>query len=313
MNALKVWIVRRWFRMSWVIGLALCLSGGISEAVEKPTFDADKAWDYLTAQCDFGPRNPGSKAHDACRDYLKNELLKRTDRVSLQYFTHTDKRLRTTFHMHNIIADFGDVKGPKIILCAHWDCRPRADRDPRPSNHKKPILGANDGASGVAVLLEMARLFKRHPPPQPVQIILFDGEDYGREGEIWDYLLGSRYFAQNADPSDYSYAILLDMIGDASLEIKREYNSYIHCGDLQDWVWKTAQRIGVQQFSDRMTIPIIDDHMSLIEVGIEAIDIIDFEYPFWHTLEDTPNKCSKKSLEAVGRVLVELIYGEPRR
>ena len=196
------------------------------------------------------------------------------------------------------------------LLCAHWDTRPWADLDPLPANRKKPIVGANDGASGVAVLMEMARMFKKSPPPLEVKIVLFDGEDYGREGEIWDYLLGSKYFAQNAVTSEYRYAVLLDLIGDADLEIKREYNSYVNCMELQNTIWDIAEEVGSWQFTEKMTRPIIDDHLSLIAVGIEAVDLIDFEYEYWHTVEDTPDKCSVESLDSVGRVLVELIYGD---
>jgi len=275
---------------------------------QSPVFNPDSAWKYLEAQCDFGPRNPGSDGHEKCLDYLTTELQKYSSNVIQQNFSHYDSRLRKNYNMNNIIADFGEP--PYIILCAHWDTRPWADRDPYSGNRKKPIIGANDGASGVAVLLEMARLFKQSSPPVSVKVILFDGEDYGREGEIWDYLLGSKYFAENADPAEYKYAVLLDLIGDADLEIKREFNSYVNCMELQNIVWKIAGEVDAWQFTNRMTLPITDDHLSLINVGIEAIDIIDFEYKYWHTMEDTPDKCSMESLDAVGRVLVELIYGD---
>lgn len=275
---------------------------------QPPVFNPDSAWKYLEAQCDFGPRNPGSDGHEKCLDYLTTELQKYSSNVILQNFSHYDSRLRKTYNMNNIIADFGEP--PFIILCAHWDTRPWADRDSYSGNRKKPIIGANDGASGVAVLLEMARLFNQSAPPVSVKVILFDGEDYGREGEIWDYLLGSKYFAENADPTEYRYAVLLDMIGDADLEIKREFNSYVNCMELQNIVWKIAGEVDAWQFTNRMTLPITDDHLSLINIGIEAIDIIDFEYKYWHTMEDTPDKCSMESLGAVGRVLVELIYGD---
>lgn len=290
--------------------MIVSLSNQRLQSGENPVFDAESSYSYLLKQCSFGPRNPGSKGHDDCLQYLNTELKKYALSVSLQKFTHYDVRLKTTYHMTNVIADFGPKIGKKIILCAHWDCRPRADRDKNPANLDKPIPGANDGASGVAVLLEMARLFKLNPPNVPVQIVLFDGEDYGRESEIWDYLLGSKFFARNADPGDYRYAVLLDMIGDADLEIKREYNSYQNCKSLQDKIWKIALNTSPGHFSNRLSFPITDDHLPLQEIGIIAVDLIDFEYPYWHTLQDTPDKCSKSSLEAVGKVLVELIYGE---
>jgi len=131
---------------------------------DKPEFNGDSAWNYLIAQCDYGPRNPGSSGARACQDFLERELRKYTDSVRLQPFTHYDARLKTTFYMNNIIADFAVSEGPIIVLCAHWDTRPRADMDPNPANRNTPILGANDGASGVAALLEMARLFSIDPP-----------------------------------------------------------------------------------------------------------------------------------------------------
>ena len=280
----------------------------ICDGAGAPQFDAESAWGYLVAQCDFGPRNPGSKGHTACRDYLAAELEKLGGEVRLQPFTHYDRRLGSTFYMNNIIADFGNSTERKIILCAHWDTRPRSDMDPIPANRAKPILGASDGASGVAILLEMARLFSIYPPPAPVQIILFDGEDYGRASENWDYLLGSKHWNKTAEPDEYRFGILLDIVGHTDLEIKREYNSYQYCRDLQDKLWRIAEEVGSYQFSNRMTTPIIDDHLSLIEIGIPAVDIIDLGFIYWHTQGDTPEHCCPESLEAVGNVLVELIY-----
>ena len=294
-----------------IIALSLWIAAfGEGCCAEKPAFNPESAWKYLIAQCDFGPRNPGSDGHRKCGDFLVAELRKYAESVQEQPFTFRDTRLKKTYNMRNIIADFGTQDAPKIILCAHWDTRPWSDMDPNPANRGKPILGANDGASGVAALLEMARLFAEYSPPVPIRIIFFDGEDYGRANEIWDYLLGSKHFAQSADPAEYKYAVLLDLIGDEDLEIKREYNSFQYCRELQDKIWKIARKVGSHQFSSRLTIPIIDDHLPLIEIGIPAVDIIDFEYQYWHTQQDTPEHCRKESLEAVGKVLVELIYGE---
>lgn len=273
-----------------------------------PRFDSSKAWDYLNAQCTFGPRDPGSERASKCRKYLVSELKKYSGKVREQPFSHFDKRSGRNYQMYNIIANFGGA-GKKVILCAHWDCRPRSEYDKNPADREKPIIGANDGASGVAVLMEMARLFSVNPPPFAVEIILFDGEDFGRPGEDWDYCLGSRYFAKDVKASDYSYGVLLDMIGDSDLEIKREYNSYKFAKHIQDKVWEAAKRAGVRQFSNSINHPITDDHLQLIEAGIPCIDLIDFDYKYWHTQQDTPDKCSAESLDAVGRTLVELIYG----
>lgn len=289
-----------------------CLLAFISPATfadDKPEFDAEIAWSYLIKQCDFGVRNPGSDGARKCRDFLFKELKKYTTEVRLQPFTHYDARLKRTFYLNNIIADFG--KGiPRVVLFAHWDTRPRAEYDPDPSRRTEPILGANDGASGVAVLLEIARLLSLMPAPIPIQIIFFDGEDYGRPGENWDYLLGSKFFVQTIDPSEYRYGVLLDLIGDSDLEIKREYNSYKYARELQDRIWNIARNLGAYQFTNRMQPPVTDDHLPFIEIGIPAVDLIDFDYKYWHTTADIPENCSVESLEAVGKVVVELIYSE---
>ncbi len=293
-----------------LLGSVFLLQGRVNAM--NPGFNSDTAWNYLIKQCSFGPRSPGSIGAKACQDYLMNELKKFTPNVRLQPFTHTDTRLKKTFNLNNIIADFGSESGKRIILCAHWDSRPRADMDSDPSKRNLPIIGANDGASGVAVILELARNFAQNPPPVAVTIIFFDGEDYGRSGENWDYLLGSKYFAKSADASEYKYAVLLDLVGDADLEIKREYNSYKYARSQQDKIWNIASKLKVYQFVEQFQPPVIDDHLSLIEIGIPAVDLIDFDYKYWHTQQDTPEHCSKESMEAVGKVLLQLIYSEER-
>jgi len=295
-----------------ILIMGIFLINSISVKAINPGFNSDTAWNYLVKQCSFGPRNPGSAGAKACQDYLTTELKKFTPKVRLQPFTHTDNRLKKTFDLNNIIADFGSESGKRIILCAHWDTRPRADMDKDPSKRNLPIIGANDGASGVAALLELARNFAQNPPPVPVTIIFFDGEDYGRSGENWDYLLGSKHFAKTADASEYQYAILLDLVGDADLKIKREYNSYKYARTVQDKIWNIAGKVKAYQFVEQFQPPVIDDHLSLIEIGIPAVDLIDFDYKYWHTQQDTPEHCSKESLEAVGKVLLQLIYSEER-
>jgi len=294
----------------FIIFTGLLFSIRTAISAELSRFNADSAWNYLLKQCSFGPRNPGSAGAKTCQDYLQTELQKFTPQVRLQPFTHYDARLKKTFNLNNIIAEFGRASGEKIIFCAHWDTRPRAEMDPDPAKRNYPILGANDGASGVAILLELARNFALNPPPVTVTIIFFDGEDYGRSGENWDYLLGSKYFAQTADPAEFRYAVLLDLVGDADLEIKREYNSLKYARRLQDKIWTIAEQINSRQFTQRTQPPVIDDHLSLIEIGIPAVDIIDFDYKYWHTQQDIPQHCSKESLEAVGKVLMQLIYTE---
>ncbi len=212
--------------------------------------------------------------------------------------------------MTNVIASYNPKMKKRIMLCAHWDSRPRADQDPDSILAHQPIPGANDGASGVAILLEMGRLFSMQPPPVGVDIVLFDGEDYGLAGEEKGWFLGSTRFARNLGGYRPRMAILLDMVGDKDLQIYRESISQRYAGEINDYIWSVAKEIGSTAFIDSVKHSVSDDHIPLLSSGIKAIDIIDFDYPYWHTHEDTPDKCSPQSLEAVGRVLVAAIYNK---
>jgi hypothetical protein len=283
----------------------------ISKAGE---FDAKRAFGFLVAQTDFGPRNPGSTGHQACLNYLAAQLSDAGATVELQPFIYYDQEKAEVLNMTNVIGSFYPEKNTRLILCAHWDTRPFADRD-KPENQHIPILGANDGASGVAVLLEMAMQFSMAEPPVGIDIVFFDGEDYGKEGDLNNYCLGSRHFVASNVKYFPKYAILLDMIGDAELSIPVEGYSKHYAPDVVAQVWGVAEKLGIYQFQPDVRGYVFDDHVILNEAGIPAIDIIDFEYPdvshrYWHTLEDTPDKCAPESLKAVGDVLMELIYNE---
>ena len=273
-------------------------------------FNARRAFQDLVKQVSFGPRNPNSTGHQKCLRFLHNQFKQQADTVILQNFDWYDALRGKTLHLTNVIARFQPQKSRRIFLAAHWDTRPFADND-KPQNKDKPIPGANDGASGVAVLLEIARVLRQNPPANVgVDLILFDGEDYGRQGHLDEYFLGSRYFAKNYQrlKFNHEFGILIDMIGDADLTIKREGYSVKNLPWLVDRVWKTAQNMGYYEFSDQFLGYVDDDHVPLLQAGIPCINIIDFEYPYWHTLEDTPDKCSPQSLNVVGQVLLEVIY-----
>lgn len=284
-----------------------------AQVIPVPDFSGKEAFGYLTAQTDFGPRNPNSTGHKNCLNYLVGELRGFADAVNRQDFTHTDpggEEIRLT----NIIASFNLPATNRLMFSAHWDTRPWADKESDPSKRNKPIIGANDGASGVAVLLELAKLIKQSPPTIGVDILLFDGEDLGKNDDLTNFGLGSKYFASHKSPTfNPQYGILLDMIGDAQLEIKKEQNSVRYAPDVVDYVWSVAQRLGLQQFVSENGPYVYDDHIPLNEAGIKTVDLIDFDYPdrsnrYWHTLEDTADKCSPASLQAVGTLLVHLIY-----
>lgn len=279
-----------------------------------PEFNAERSFSFLKMQTDFGARNPGSSSHSDCRNWLLTELKKSAERVVEQSFKHYDPRLDTTITMTNIVASFNLNAVKRILLCAHWDTRPRADNE-RDGDREQPIIGANDGASGVAVLLEIASVVKAKKPSIGLDIVLFDGEDYGHEGILDEYFLGSKYFTKNLGKYKPVYGILVDMIGDSQLNIPREYNSNRYALEIVDKVWQTAEKLGYKQFENSVGPAISDDHIQLINAGIPCIDIIDFQYPdkshsYWHTLQDTPDKCSPQSLKAVGQTILHVVYSE---
>jgi glutaminyl-peptide cyclotransferase len=280
-----------------------------------PDFNGERAFQDLKIQCDFGPRVPGSESAQKCLLFLENELQQSAEKVVRQTFPYHDQLRNKRIIMTNLLASFNTQKSQRIFLAAHWDSRPVADRDPDPKNRNTPIPGANDGASGVAVLLEIARCLKTTAPEVGVDIILFDGEDYGREGYLDEYFLGSRYFASIMSNYRPRYGILVDMVGDAQLSIPIERFSQENLPHIVEKIWSMAASMGIYQFENKPGEFINDDHRMLIEKGIPCIDIIDFNYPdashvYWHTLSDTPDKCSAESLEAVGKVILEVLYHE---
>ncbi|NUO80622.1 M28 family peptidase [candidate division KSB1 bacterium] len=274
-----------------------------------PPFSAESAFALLQKQCDFGPRVPGTSAHDSCRAFLAAELRKYADNVVAQSFTHSAPGLPNEVKLTNIIASFNVNAKRRVLLGAHWDSRPWADQDSDSLQHKTPVLGANDGASGVAILLEIARVIKSSPPPVGVDIFLFDGEDLGTPGESRTYALGSQHYARNK-ASNYNplFGIVLDMVGDKDLQIYQEGNSVRFAGGVVERVWKLAARLGIREFIASPRHEVFDDHVAFIEAGIPTIDLIDFDYPHWHTTQDTPDKCSPASLEKVGKVVLAALY-----
>jgi len=274
-----------------------------------PEFDENSAYNYLLKQCDFGPRNPGSEGHEKCLHFLTSELRKYADNVKEQKFRYPLRKGEEPVTMTNVIANFNSRNPDRILLFAHWDTRPWADMDPDPAKHDTPIIGANDGASGVAILLEIARLIHMKAPPYGIDILLVDGEDYGSYGDNDSWAIGSREFARNKSPNYRPrYGILLDLVGDRNLEIYIERFSYRYAPHIVDKIWARAEELGVVEFIPEPKFEVMDDHVRLMEAGIPCVDIIDFDYEYWHTVEDTPDKCSAGSLGKVGRVVTSVIY-----
>lgn len=273
-----------------------------------PDFNGQRAFDDLLRQVELGPRIPGETGHSQCAIWIQNQLRPLADSLWTQDFRGTRLGSPDSVSMLNIIARFNPAATSRVLIGAHWDTRPLADLDPNPLFHDQPVPGANDGASGVAVLIELARLFDSLPPPVGVDLVFFDGEDGGDYGtQPGQWCQGSFHFASHL-PTKYRWAIIVDMIGDKDLQLPVEGNSFRLAPDLVNTVWTKAAELGETAFQYVRGVDIFDDHMPLLAKGIPAIDIIDFDYPHWHTTDDTPDKCSPASLQTVGRVVVAVIY-----
>ena len=273
-----------------------------------PAFDGARAFTLLVRQTDMGPRDPGSPGWVRFQDMMTSFFDSLEIDADTQTFTYHDYLSGDTVTLVNWIVRINPSADDRVLIGAHYDSRPRADYEPDSARRDDPIIGANDGASGVAVLLHLAELTASAPPPVGVDLVFFDGEDYGPAGRNNQYLLGSMHFASRPTPA-YRFGIVIDMLGDRELGIYRESFSERYAKEVNDKVWAAAARLGEGKFIDSVKHEILDDHLPLISSGIETIDIIDFDYPYWHTQADTPDKCDAASLSAVGRVLVAIIYG----
>ncbi len=298
------------FKVKFLLFISLFFLTSVNNSFcQTPKFNGQQAFQYLKKQCDFGPRNPGSEGHKKCLDYLCSTLQDFGADVKTQSFLLTFGSPAQTVSANNIIAAFNPQNKQRVLLCAHWDTRPWADMDPNPANKNTPIAGANDGASGVAVLLEIAHILHQNIPPVGIDIVLFDGEDAGQHDKNRSYAQGSAAFAAQMNLITPPYfGILLDMIGDKDLSVYKEAYSQQYAPTIVDQVWKRAQDLGIIEFVPETGYAIFDDHIPLLEAGIPCIDLIDFDYKYWHTVEDTPDKCSDKSLQKVGDLIVSLIY-----
>ncbi|MFQ6131038.1 MAG: M28 family peptidase [Armatimonadota bacterium] len=293
--------------------------GGGGNPVPRPAFDAARAWADLEAQVNMGPRAPGSPGHTQIVAWLQTQLAPHADTVITQPFqSQTALGGATVYQFTNVIGQFNmGAPGEWLALLAHFDTRPIADYDPDPAKRNQPVPGASDGASGVAVLLEVARALKAQAPPFPVEIIFLDAEDSGggTAGPIYyGYCLGSRYFVQNMGNLAPDRAILLDMVGGDDLILRQEGHSRANGQALLKAVYDAADLLGHSAFVRAPGPSIVDDHLPFINAGIPAIDLIDINavqinYDEWHTTADTPDNCAQNSLFQVGDTLLEAIYG----
>ena len=304
-----------------------------------PQFAADSAYTYCQAQCDFGPRTMNSEAHDACRDWIVSEFQRHGCTVELQQ-ADLKGYDGTMLRASNIIASYtpaalrGKADAERILLCAHYDSRPWADNDPNPDNHHTPVMAANDGASGVAVMLEVARLLQIADSAKVgVDFVCFDAEDYGTpqwyegESQIEDpWALGAQYWSANPryniDATGNAikplYGVLLDMVGGEGAVFYEEGMSLQYARKWVNHVWNAASEAGYgQMFSSQQGGYITDDHVPVnTTAGIPCIDIIPYYPncqqssfgPTWHTIDDNMTHISTATLEGVGQTLIQLIY-----
>lgn len=258
-------------------------------------FNGERAYEDVKHQVELGPRTPGSPAHAQVVEWIQAELTQAGWQVELQETTYAGQPVRNIIAKH---IPAGSDSRPWIIVGAHYDSRLWATADPDPANQRTPVPAANDGASGAAVLLELARVLPGDLDKQ-VWLVFFDSED---QGEIpgWDWILGSQAFVESL--TDHPDAmVLVDMIGDADLNLYYERNSN---PELSQKIWELADQLGyAKQFIPTPKYSMLDDHTPFLEAGIPAVDLIDFDYPYWHTLADTPDKVSAESLMAVGDTL----------
>lgn len=275
-------------------------------------FDGNGALAMTQQQCDFGPRIPGTSAHAKCADWLIQTLQASCDTVILQ--TGTVKTARSgNLGIKNIIGIINPDAERRLLLLAHWDTRPWADNDPDPANHDKPVMGANDGASGVGVLLQLARQLKSDGTSIGVDILLVDAEDLGVDDNEESWGLGTQYWIQHPHVAGYKplFGILLDMVGAADATFPREYYSVQYAGGFGDMVWRLAQG---SHFANVQGGAVTDDHIFINRAGIPCVDIIDLRSdsntgfgPVWHTISDTMDGISAATLADVGQTLLNVI------
>ena len=295
--------------------------------IKAPDFNADSAYTYVQRQTDFGPRIPNSQAHRDCGEYLASQLEKFGAKVYNQYADLVAYD-GTVLKSRNIIGAYKPDSRKRVMLCAHWDSRPYADNDPDSGNYYKPVMGANDGASGVGVLLEIARQIQKQAPEVGVDIIFFDSEDYGTPDfyvglfKPHTWCLGSQYWARTPHVQDYfaRYGILLDMVGGKGATFYREPYSYRTARKEVKKIWEKAHELGYGNwFINQEGAEVTDDHVYVHSIGrIPCVDIINYDPncerssfgPYWHTVNDTMESIDRNTLKAVGQTVMDVIYNE---
>jgi len=293
----------------------LAFRGGFMSAEAAPTpvpapVDGDRAYKYLKQICDIGPRPAGSEANRQQRVLVASHFAKMGAKVTEQPFTTRDPRTGQVVNMANLVGSWFPERKSRVVIGAHYDTRPFPDEEKDPKLRATPFIGANDGASGVALLMEIAHHLKTLPTEWGVDLVLFDGEElvYGTNG---DYFLGSKEFArryveeQDRTRPTYTYdaGLVLDMVGGRNMKLKQEPHSLSLAPRLVREVWGVARQLKARAFVTQVGRAVLDDHLPLNNGGIPTIDIIDFDYPYWHTAKDLPENCTGASMGQVGKVV----------
>jgi Zn-dependent M28 family amino/carboxypeptidase len=284
--------------------------------------DGQRAYDYLKQICKIGPRVAGSEANARQRKLVADHFTKLGAKVREQPFRARHPVSGQRVEMANLIGSWHPERLQRVVIGVHYDTRPHPDEETDAERRKLDFLGANDGASGVALLMEIAHHLNDLATPWGVDLVLFDGEElvFGNNPRVGEYFLGSKHFASAyADDLDrrrtrsrYAYGLVLDMVGGQNLKIKQEPNSLNLAPDLVREVWTIADQLKVRSFSFEVGRDVLDDHLALNNAGIPTIDLIDFEYPYWHKADDLPENCSAESLAEVGKVVTAWLT-QPRR
>lgn len=278
------------------------------KAARLPAFDESRAFRDLEAQVAMGPRVPGTEPHRRALAHFERALREAGGTVTIQALPDTAFPIDGVDTLYNVRARFGPAGGAPIVLGAHWDSRPAADRETDAAARAQAVPGANDGASGVAVLLEVARVLGAAPPPVAVEIVLFDGEDAGRHDREESFCRGSQGYVRTLGHPRPLHAIIVDMVGRRGVQIHPEVNSTSAAPNLVERLWEGAGKVRAPAFVDGARHQVYDDHVPFIQAGIPAVDLIDLDDPHWHTLQDLPEHCDPTSLGQVGRVLLWHLY-----
>ena len=301
-------------KMRFILIAIIVFGCSQQESVEVPRFSGVKAFQYLEKQCEFGPRNPGSTGHKEFANYLENFLKERFDNILIQEFEYIEPVTENLRKGKNFIVQFNQDAKYRLLIGAHWDTRAISDQDKNIEHKTLPVLGANDGGSGTAILMTLYDMFTADEPPIGIDLVFFDAEDVGRSFEGNTFAVGSEFFSKNLPIKKPDFAIIVDMVGDKQLNLPIERFSYNIAPKKVKEIWDMAEDLSLNAFEKRIVEEIYDDHVPLWEnAQIPAIDIIDFKYPnlfynHWHTQQDIPENCSPKSLEQVGTLLLNYIY-----